>query len=253
MAIWMRAPSVLRILGAMTAERYGANAINVGGKRLLLTETSGGAVVHLTAAVGLTETGRGAVPDHYFDPEGMGTAALWDNYDKAALLDPHWAETTMCGRPWVSMASGDGGLLHEFDVEPALAPTCKRCLALMDKLFPAPRPDDRLALVTQVVMDLLVEHGYAEIQSVPGDQQATLRAAIRKAVLSRTGHGTRTYVHQSMIVFVCDALYEQHADRHEREAREAMNAVLDPAMTGTEIKPIRSPEWRTSWDAWAVD
>lgn len=176
-----------------------------------------------------------------------------DNYDKTALLDQRWAETTMCGRPWVSMASGDGGLLHEFDVEQAFAPTCKRCLALMDKLFPAPEPDDRLALVTQIVTDLLIEHGYTEIQAVPGDQQAALRAAIRKAVRGRTGHSTRTYVHQSVVVFVCDALYDQHAEEHDRDTLEAMNAFAERIMTGGEIKPIRSPEWRTSWDAWGVN
>lgn len=229
------------------------NAINVDGKRLLLTETSGGTVVHLTAVVESAETGRGAVPDHYFHLDGVGTVALKDNYDKTALLDPHWAQTTMCGRPWVSMASGDGGLLHEFDQEQVFAPTCKRCLALMDRLFPAPKPDDRLALVTQVVTDLIIEHGYAEIHAVPGDQQAALRTGVRKTVRSLTEHSTRTYVHESMIVFVCDALYEQHSERHEREAREAMNAVLDPIMTGAEVKPTRTPEWRTSWGAWAVD
>jgi hypothetical protein len=237
----------------MGAERCGANAINANGKRLLLTETGGGAVVHLTEAAGPVETGRGAVPDHYFDPAGMRRAALSQNYDKSALLDPHWAKNTLCGRLWVSMASGEGGLLHQFDVHQAFAPTCKRCLALMDKLFPSPRPDDRLALVTQIVTDLVLKNGYAEIQSVPGDQQAALRAAVRKAVRSHAGHGTRTNVHQSMVVFVCDVIYDQHAEKHDREIVEAMNAVVDRIMTGGEIKPIRSPEWRTSWDAWAVD
>ena len=210
-------------------------------------------MVHLTAAAGPVEEGRGAVPEHYFDPAGMGTQALKQNYDKSALLDPQWAEKTLCGRVWVSMASGEGGLLHEFDVDQAFAPTCKRCLALMDKLFPAPKPDDRLGLVTRIVTDLVVENGYAEIQSVPGDQQAALRAAVRKDVRSRTGQSTRTYVHQSVVIFVCDAIYDQHAEKHDRENLEAMNAVVDRIMTGGEITPIRSREWRTSWDAWAVE
>ena len=237
----------------MTAERHGVNAINANGKQLLLTETSGGAVVHLTAPAGSGEAGRGAVPDHYFNPAGMGTPALKQNYEKAALLDPQWAEKTLCGRLWVSMASGEGGLLHEFDVDQAFAPTCKRCLALMDKLFPVPKPDDRLGLVTRIVTDLVLENGYAEIQSVPGDQQAALRAAVRNDVRGRTGHSTRTYVHQSMVIFVCEAIYDQHAAKHDRESLEAMNALIDRIMTGGEITPVRSPEWRTSWDAWAVD
>ena len=81
---------------------------------------------------GLVETGRGAVPDHYFNVEGMGTPVLKQNYDKSAVLDQYWAEKTLCGRMWTSMASGDSGLLHEFDVDQAFAPTSRRCLALMD-------------------------------------------------------------------------------------------------------------------------
>ena len=53
----------------------------------------------------------------------MGTPALKQNYDKAALLDPQWAaEKTVGGRVWVSMASGEGGLLHECDVDQAFGP-----------------------------------------------------------------------------------------------------------------------------------
>jgi hypothetical protein len=63
-------------LATQTTERHGVNAVNVDGKRLLLTETSGGTVVHLTAAVEPAETGRGAVPDHYFHPDGIRIEAL---------------------------------------------------------------------------------------------------------------------------------------------------------------------------------
>ena len=237
----------------MGADRHGVNAINANGKSLLLTETGGGTAVHLTSEAIPDETGRGAVPEHYFRASGGGTPALRRSYNKADLLEPRWSEKTLCGRPWASMSSGEGGPLHEFDVDEVFAPTCKRCLALMDRLFPAPTPDDRLVLVIQVVTDFVLEYGYAEIQSVPGDQQAALRARVRTAVRERTGHSTRTHVLQSMIFFVCDALYKQHAEEHDRHAREAMNMVMERALTGREIEPVRPPEWRTSWDAWGAD
>lgn len=37
--------------------------------------------------------------------QGWDTPALKQNYDKSALLDPRWAEKTLCGRVWVSMAA----------------------------------------------------------------------------------------------------------------------------------------------------
>jgi hypothetical protein len=150
-------------------------------------------MVHLAAAAGRVETGRGAVPDHYIDPAGLGTPALKQNYDKSALLDPHWAEKTLCGRVWVSMASGEGGLLHEFDVQEAFVPTCKRCLALMDRLFPAPRPDDRLALVTQIVTDRagpdrLTPAGRRGRRALPRVDDARL---VRRRPSFRTSHAGR--------------------------------------------------------------
>src|SRR5260370_14734331 len=147
----------------MSAGRHGVNAINVGGRALLLTETGGGTAVHLTSEAEPTASRQSAVPDHYFGPAGLGSSALKRNYDKSAVLKPRWSDKPLCGRPWVSMAGGEGGLLHEFDAEEVFAPTCMRCLALMDNLFPAPPPDDRLGLVVRVVTDLVLEHGYAEI------------------------------------------------------------------------------------------
>lgn len=49
----------------------------------------------------------------------------------------------------------------------------------MDRHFPAPPPAPHLPLVVELVTDLLVEHGYAEIHGVPGYQQQLLRAQVR--------------------------------------------------------------------------
>ena len=56
-----------------------------------------------------------------------------------------------------------------------LAPSCHRCLALLDTLFPVPKLDDRLPLIVRIIADTVLEHGTAEILDVPGGHQAALR------------------------------------------------------------------------------
>ncbi len=127
----------------------------------------------------------------------------------------------------------------------AFAPTCRRCLAIMDKLFPEPVLDDRFALIVQIITDTVAEHGYAEMHNVPGDQHAALRKQVRSAVRQRTGHGLQTLVHESMVIFICEPISQQHAAERDRAAAEAKNSVL----TG---EPTRMPApWRLSWDTWA--
>jgi hypothetical protein len=117
----------------------------------------------------------------------------------------------------------------------------------MDKLFPAPDLDDRVALVVQVITDTVAEHGYAEMWHVPGDHQAALRKQVRSAVRQRTGYGIQTLVHQSMVVFICKPIHEQYADERARTAAIAMNSIL----TEEPATPLPTP-WRLSWDTWAA-
>ena len=138
------------------------------------------------------------------------------------------------------------------DGEDVTSPTCRRCLALMDKLFPEPGLDNRFPLVVQLVTDTVLEYGTAEILGVPGDHQAALRGEVRAAVRKRTGHGMETYAHESMVVFVCRPIYDQHADEHARMAAEAMNRVAAKLLGGEPVTAMPSP-MRLSWDAWAAE
>jgi hypothetical protein len=203
---------------------------------LLLTVTSGGSAVHLTRETQDGEPGRSAVPDHYVDDSRkLG-------YDVAEVEATRWADTTLCGRPWVLMAGG-----HRED-ERAYAPSCRRCLALMDRLFPPPELNGRFPLVVQLVVDTILDHGYAEIRSVPGDQQAALRKEVRAEVRRRTGYGCRTYAHESLIVFHCEPIHDQHKAEREELARQAMSNFFE----GRPSRPVQRP-WHLSWDTWAVD
>jgi hypothetical protein len=221
------------------------NVIPVGDREFLLTVTAGDAV-HLSRESGPDGTARSAVPGWHLQTRRGNSRGRWRAYNRTALAEPRWAETTLCGRLWIAMA-GDGDTDADEPGDEVFAPTCRRCLAIMDKHFPAPVLDDRFALVVQIITDTVAEHGCAEMRNVPGDQQAALRKQVRSAVRQRTGHGLQTLVHESMVVFVCEPISQQHATEHARAAADAMNSLL----TGEPVTPMPTP-WRLSWDAWAT-
>jgi hypothetical protein len=214
--------------------RRSLNVIEVTGKQFLLTATAGDAT-HLTRAAGSKESRQAAVPDHYAED-------FERTYDMTAILEPKWAETTLCGRQWILMEGERDGA-----DEARYAPSCRRCLALLDKLFPAPKLNDRFPLISQIIADTVVEHGTAEILDVPGDQQAALRKEVRAQVRKRTGYGLATHAHESMVIFVCDPIFDLHADEHMRRAAEA----TDASFTG-KLVSHQSPT-RLSWRTWAAE
>jgi len=152
----------------------------VGDEEFLLTVTAGEAV-HLSRAAGPGETERSAVPGWHLRRERTTSQMRWRAYNRASLAERRWAETTLCGRQWIAM-TGDEGEDADEPGDEAFAPTCRRCLAIMDKLFPEPVLDDQFALIAQIITATVAEHGYAEMHNVPGDQHAALRKQIRSAV-----------------------------------------------------------------------
>jgi hypothetical protein len=231
----------------MNQQRHGVNALQVGEVELLLTVTSGGSAVHLAHVANPEHAGRAAVHEYYFDANRR-SAPLELTYDRAALLEERWAPLTLCGREWAVMIAGEGGPLSEFNDEVAFAPTCGRCLAIMDKLFPAPAPDQRLPLLAKLGADTILEHGHAEVRDVPGDQQQALRTAVRTLVRQHAGESCRSYVHDSVIFFVSEAIYAEHKDENMRAAAEA----IDRALSGGDTTPTQEPGWRLYWDTWGV-
>ena len=214
----------------------GLNLIEVDGKQFLLTATAGDAI-HLTREAGSKESGQAAVPDHYLED-------FERTYDMAAILEPRWAEKTLCGRQWILMEGDHDG---EEEGEARYAPSCRRCLALLDTLFPAPKLNDRFPLIVRIIADTVLEHGTAEILDVPGDQQAALRRQVRAQVKQRTGYGLKTYAHESTVIFVCDPIYDLHAVEHMHRGAEAVNAFLSG-------KPVsRQSPTRLWWRTWAAE
>ncbi|MEV0610813.1 hypothetical protein AB0I61_31080 [Polymorphospora rubra] len=221
---------------------YGPNTIEINGTAMLLTTVSGGTAVHLTAAA-TPVAGREAVPDVYFDRNDR----VPTGYDLMALRERRWSDRTICGRVWAVMVGGDGGALGRYG-DVAHAPTCRRCLILIDRHFPQPAPDDRLALVAQLAADVVVDRrGFAEIHHVPGDQQDALRKAIRTAIRRRVDHSVRTHSINGVIYVECQAMYDRHAHQNDHEAADAIDAVLKG-----EPPPHCERDWIISWETWGV-
>jgi hypothetical protein len=231
----------------MPSDPYGPNVIEVSGMAMLLTTTRGGVKVHLTPVVGAQDTGREAVPDFYFtsgpDEEGDTVAG----YDRAALTEARWSPTTLCGREWAIMVGGDGGAVGRHG-EVSFAPTCRRCLTLIDRYFPKSTPDARLDLVAELAADAVITHrGFAEIHGVPGDQQDELRRKVRTLIRRRTGHSARTYSADGILFVECEAIYRRLADQGDREAAEAIRAAF-----AGEPLPRRERDWVISWGTWGI-
>lgn len=122
---------------------------------------------------------------------------------------------TLCGQQWVLMEGDRDGE----EGEARYAPSCRRC-------FPAPQLNDRFPLIVRIIADIVLAHGTAEILDVPGGQQAALRKAVRAEVKQRVGYGLKTCTHESMVIFVCDPIYDLHADEHMHRGTEAVDAFL---------------------------
>jgi hypothetical protein len=221
------------------------NVIRIGEREFLLAVT-GGEAVHLAPEAGPGQTARSAVPHWHLPPKRANSDVRWRDYDRAALADARWAGAALCGRQWISMARGEDGDTGE-PGRRAFSPTCRGCLAIMDRLFPDPVLDDRFSLIVQVITDTIAEHGYAEMRNVPGDQQAALRKQVRSALKQQTGHGIQTLVHESMVVFICEPIHQQFAAERARATAQAMNKLLTEEST----TPIPTP-WCLSWDTWAA-
>ena len=107
-----------------------------------------GAAAHLVAEASPAESGR-AIAVHEDD------ARLNPAFDEADLVDVRWRVSTLCGRRDWFMAPREVGSACELpwlgDEEPVYAPTCRRCLRILDRQFATPDADDRLTWTSSVV------------------------------------------------------------------------------------------------------
>ncbi|MEV8509734.1 hypothetical protein AB0368_33590 [Actinoplanes sp. NPDC051475] len=230
---------------------FGANTIDIGGTPMLLTVT-GGSAVHLAAPAQPPGSGRMAVLEHYLRSKDPDRVQLLAVYDRRALAEPRWSATTLCGREWSMMIGGDGGSVSLFR-ETAFAPTCRRCLAVVDRQFPKPAADDRLALVARLAADKVLEGGHVEVHNVPADQVALLRGAVKKLLRAATSHSVVTHVLQAgQIIVVCDAIYDQKSHDRIAEAIASLPIFKSESDSQGLTRTPAEPDWVLDWRQWGV-
>jgi hypothetical protein len=221
------------------------NVIVVDGQPLLLGETAGGSAVHLVPSSDGSPVARPAIPASWLDSASREYVESIASYSSERLLEAAWSTRTMCGIEWDAMAAGDAGPLRSWQ-EPALAPTCRRCLASLDRRFPQPTPDDRVGLLAVLIAQAVEEHGSAEVLGVPGDQLKALRSAARRELRRRLGYDGKTFVHGDFLLVTCDEATEE---ARLATAREAIRSIGPGISDG----PHRDPAgWRLRWDSWAT-
>lgn len=229
----------------MSSEPADLNAIVVDGRRLLLGETVGGLAVHLIAMAVGTGDARPAVPALWLERTSRGYVDSIVSYSSPLLLDRCWCSRTLCGIEWEAMAAGEAGPLRASQ-EPGLSPTCRRCLASLDRHFPDPTPDERIGLLALLIAQAVEDHGSAEVVGVPGDQLKALRAATRRELRRRLGFDGKTYVRDDFMLVTCDEATEQVRIAKSHEIVRSMHLGISDAPA-----PDTSG-WRLHWHTWSA-
>lgn len=223
------------------------NTIEVSGQALLLTKTATGSKIHLTAVAGDSADRQPPIHPTRLDPHGPVFSPEITNYDRDELLDAKWSTVTMCGATWSTMVSGEGGRVHPWN-DPAFAPTCGRCLRVMDKSFDTPSPAEGIETLAELAAEAVGLHGSAEIYGTPGDQLPALRSAVRKAVRRRLGHPAQTMTGGDLLLVTCKAATKDVLAAKDAQAARVIGAIISNA--GSEPVPPGDGEWRFRWSTW---
>jgi len=159
-------------------------------------------------------------------------------------LEDRWSPNALCGVAWFAMAREHVDEIGISVLRPE-APTCKRCMAVVDRSFPNPTPDDRIALIADLIDGAVAEQGSGEVVGVPGDQIAGLRGAARRRIKKRFGFSARTWAHEDLLVV--SSPDTQHIV--EQNAGEIVPGLkFDEASN----EPVDSSGWRFRRDTWSV-
>lgn len=226
----------------------GVNAISVLGRELLLVDVGGGTETHL-AGTADEPAARAAVAARRTEPSQSGAAPA-AGYDQAALLEPRWAASTLCGRAWQEMAAGEGGAFRRWQ-EVSLAPTCRSCLRVVDTWFPKAEAPAGIELLASVVAEKVEAFGSAYANGVPAQHLEAVRRAVRKRLRAK-GFRSQTHVANAVLHVFSDDAY----------------AAIDPALSKSWINQaiaridsgaqdddptLDTARDAVDWNTWVVD
>jgi len=148
------------------------------------------------------------------------------------------------------MEPGDGGPIYEGQYyqqkDSVHAPSCQRCLKIIDRTLLEVEPDDRFNWTLIRALEEMRLWGCVAIADTPGDQEELMRKRLRAEarqngwkIFTRYAHGT---LHMSCLdALTPDRKHAVEADRNMR-LEYLWNRLDDPEP----LKPPR-PSWQLVW------
>lgn len=211
------------------------NTIAIRGRSYVLAWV-GARAAHLVAAMPTGASAR-AIMNH-------AGAELNPAYDASELTNAAWSPKTLCGRDsWIMCPTEAGrAFLSMWNgrEDAVVAPTCKRCLAILDKQFAEPAPAERLTWNVIRAMEQLQEWGSVHILGVPAEQAELLRKRLRAEARQRGWKFHSTVGDGQLIAASEDALSAEQRDRVMADSMQRMRALNTGADPG-------APSWRFVW------
>lgn len=226
----------------------GVNALSVLDRELLIVETGGGGEIHL-AAVSDGDDHRAAINVLRSEPDDPPEVV--PGYDQSALHHERWSPKTLCGRQWVEMAAGEGGVFRQFQ-EVELAPTCRSCLRVVDTWFPRSEDPGGMELLASIAADKTEAYGSSRVMGVPAEHVESLRRSIRKALRGR-GFRSQTHHLNGVVYVISDDASAADPDGALQRDREAADLVA--RIIAGDAPPDRSglPPDAVVWSTWVVE
>lgn len=209
------------------------DSISVLGRDLLLVDVGSGTETHLAEVA-----------------EGPGRSARHQG-NEPAPLGGRWNSSTLCGRTWNRMAAGTDELLPLWR-DPAFAPTCRRCLRILDSWFPTADTPSSVWLLAAVAAEEVTRFSSTYVTSVPVEHVEATRAAIRKALRS-LGFRSSTRVVDGVVHVWSDDAYDA---LDPAEIRARVTSAVQLITTGVDAMPQRDPDSTpgpVDWHTWVVD
>ena len=211
------------------------NTITIHGRSYVLAWV-GASAAHLVAEAGAEGPARPIMSHAGAEPNPA--------YDPAELTNASWATRTLCGRgEWIMCPTEAGraflSMWNGRD-DAVLAPSCKRCLAILDKQFAEPAPAERLGWNVIRAIEQLQECGCVHVVGVPADQAELLRKRLRAEARQRGWKFQSTVGAGFLIAVSEDALSAEQRAVVMAESMQRIQVLNSGAH-------LCEPSWRFPW------
>jgi hypothetical protein len=217
------------------ANRAKLNTITIHGRSYVLAWVGANAA-HLVAEAGAEGPARPIMSHAGAEPNPA--------YDPGELTNASWATRTLCGRrDWIMCPTEAGRAFVSMwngREDAVLAPSCKRCLAILDKQFAEPAPAERLGWNVIRAMEQLQEWGCVHVLGVPADQAELLRKRLRAQARQRGWKFQSTVSDGQLIAASEDALSAEQWAVVVADSMQRIQALNNGAQLG-------EPSWRFPW------